>query len=209
MTFLADLFRRKPELTSSDSGSSDSRRDVLVQGLQLAAGHFYAAVVETLRLPGHGGERRLDASIAHGVLGGDALTAIRAYELLDVSATLSVCQYLPQSRGRDFTAEFFSRLCSSGYSEALNRAEVYRSMKDRDSVDARFAQEVASYILGMTPTQVMPGMFLASRVAIPSALPAFRCQIGLATAIAFGDERRAEDFRAQFRQQQAHGLISR
>lgn len=204
MTFLADLFRRKPGRTRPDSEC-----DVLVQGLQLAARHFYAAVVETLRLPGPGGERRPDASIAHEILGGDALTAIRAYELLDVSAILSVCHYLPQSRGGNFTTEFFTRLCGSGYSEALNRAEVYRSMKDRDSVDSRFAQEVASYILGMTPTDVTPGMFLASKVVIPSALPAFRCQIGLATAIAFGDERRAEDFRAQFRQQQARGLISR
>jgi hypothetical protein len=204
MTFFADLFRRKP-----DRSSPDSRCDTLVQGLQLAAGHFYEAVVETLRLPGPAGEHRLAGSIAHEVLGGDALTAIRAYELLDVSALLSVCQYLPQPRGADFTTEFFSRLCGSGYREALNRAEAYRSMKDRDAVDSRFAQEVASYLLVRSPTDVTPGVFLASKVVIPSALPAFRCQIGLATAIAFGDEPRAEDFRAQFREQQARGLISK
>jgi len=203
MSFLLSFFR--PKVPRCDRVSTS---DALVKGLQLAGNRFYSALVEALRPAGANDKLLCGAEIVNETIGGDALVALQAYELLEVSVLLSICKYIPESQGGDFAAQFFSKLCGSNYDQALIRAELYRYIKDRAVLDSRFADEVGRFMLGGGAADIMPALLLISKMVIPSALPAFRCHIGLATAIAFGDDIRARDFGAQLRRQQDHGLIS-
>lgn len=139
--------------------------------------------------------QKLGGSVAlRTELAGEAEIAVKAYQLIYVSRTLSIRKYVPESEGKDFADLLWAQVCGTNLDDVVDRAHFYTDAGGREEEISRFSGDLSEYIVGeFCPFSVM--MAVTMQVAVPE----FIGHVVSIVANAFGDSEAFDDLQEQLR----------
>jgi hypothetical protein len=194
-------------MTSTRKTGSDGRRDEwprisnhIVRGLARDADSWFDHVVREVRSVSSGPEPNAPkAEPKRTALGGEAVHAVRAFQLIAATRFIDTLRYIPEADARDFADLLWAQVCGSKLDEVINYVRYYREVEgDQEAEWSRFAADIMTYVLGETSP-----LFLIMSVIMQTTFPELIGHVGSIVADAFGDENTFNDLQRQLKDMRA------
>src|SRR3972149_8462386 len=187
MGILSKLFGFKPTMDKWPAISAD-----IAGGLEVVRKRWFETGVSFLE-DATKGDKPLQIKIVCRTLGGEADSAIKAYQLLLTSGFLAQHSYIPRPDGKDFADILYAQVCGTNIRETMRYLERYIEVQqDRGTQLFRLASDIARYITGSEAS-------LAESMILTSIIPIYVDWTHMAVAYAFRDHNTLRELRSKVR----------